>query len=41
MLVAHPWERMGRSLSKKNSEKKEFGGGMNGKGSEKSQLIGY
>ena len=41
VLVAHPWERMGRSLSKKNSEKTEFRGGMNGKGSERSRLIGY
>ena len=41
MWAAHPWERMERSLIKGNSEKNEFGGGMNGKGTERSGITGY
>ena len=41
MRVAHPWETMERSLSGRNNEKHEFGGGMNGKCGERSGFTRY
>ena len=38
MWAAHAWEKMGRSLSGRNSEKNGFGSGMSG-GSERSYQI--
>ena len=40
MWAVRLWERMGRSLSRENSEKNGFGCGMNGRGRKRNGFTG-